>query len=239
MCQSSQDAPPSLAPHLDRYLTLNQTRTFSFVGTRADETAPLMIRMDADPRPFTRQSTHFPLRVDTLRARYHDQVETLAPSRFNAEIFLCLFDPKHINLTSHFLPLEKTFEVGLSGVQWTRLRSLSMNQFGILLPLRTYPFYRDLPSRSIEMCYDVTHGHKVLRDAARRSVIYELAGESEEGSGVPGLATPAIRSICFRVGSEEDKEEMRRSLHLLLVYLCRYNMSRVDRVMAMIRFEVV
>lgn len=240
----------SSGPHLDRFLSLDQTRTFTFVGTPQDAPRSLMTRGAAErqeelPRLLfhpKRSSCSFPLRVDRLEATFHhagrrpgDITDLVAGS------FLGLFDPEHVILAASSPPPSDqgymAMCVDLEHVPWTGVRTLSMDEIEWWYLLSQMTFYQRLPLRSLVITYDLNKELDVFADLWSKIVEDIIGQDAYEGALLDAEQT-RVAEIVIKVDSA-GREATLRSLLRDGWQSLDVDEEEQERQLAMIRFVVI
>lgn len=246
-------SPVSLAPHLDRLLSLDQTRTFTFVGSPEDTGDPVyLLDVGGVDCVFSkkRSTCTYPIRVDTLVARFHDHGEDLllAAGDVYGDVF-SLFSPTHAVLSTLNSPKpgQDIPYVVLEHVDWDRLQSLSVSNLVWSQLLSSAPFLERLPRSSLTVIVELPDLIPLLAEPTDEwtlldHMVYELKPWANAAGRPPEMLSserPQVKELVVKVWSEGQKEEVLKAVLKgwdMTGTLCQ---EERDRREAMIGFVVV
>lgn len=226
----------SSAPHLDRLLSLDQTRTFTFIDdattferSLAHAVVPLLPK---------RQSCPYPIQVDTLNVRLVYPGRDLAP-HMPAVVagLLNLFDPRHVDFSSTYY-MERMTSVeflfmDLRHVRWTRLKTLAVDGavYGSFI---SFPFFANLPAQSVTLEFSLDQRFLAVIARLETWLIMELSGD------LLALSWPQVKEIVINVRSDELADAFKQGLRRMWGRRrARLQPGDADRREAMIRYVVV
>lgn len=244
----SQELVVSSAPHLDCFLSLDQTRTFTFIGTPRDDCHSLC---GPDARRLirpTRTSCAYPIRVDTLVAHFHhpgDTALSLASAIYGG--ILCLFSPTHVALSAtHQLANVNPPWVRILEAPWHSLQTLSVS--GIIWShcLSYADFFSQLAAASLSVTVDLTgtpdRPTRTDKSHMLGHLVYELTpGADEEGERQQAMLAPEwpqVKELVVKTRSQKQKEQVVQAVHESWDYQGELIGKERDRREAMIRFVV-
>lgn len=252
MFRTSRQTHPSCSSRLDPYLSLDHTRTFTFIGVPEDRARGVddTANMDEDAaRLFypKRASTSFPIKVDTVDACF-----VHGSGRLNSRVsgsFIQLFDPVNLSLSCLDRPVKEPLSaVMLEGVDWTRLRTLSADDIywwaeetGSALPIG-----RGAPAESLTLTYNLT---KLYEGESGSDWFYESVLQPMYASGFDDENSffnpdiPAVKEVVIQVRSTEQEAEIRDQIHNGFAEGNSQggdeDDEEMERRVAMIRYEII
>ena len=210
---------------MDRFTSLDQTRSFTFIGltddTYCDPDYPLrcMFRCSFGR---TRSTNVYPIRLDRLEAHFApDLRDDPRPSGGHAahEVtsdILSLFSPTSAVLSSTYQPDHKeVLWVGLETANWTSLTHLSVSEIGWYDYLSQTSFFASLPSGSVTVTVDLSNPESA--QVMLRDLVFELIpDEDDEGVQRVELLSPAwpqVKELVVKIHSTAQKAELIGDLH--------------------------
>lgn len=199
----------SYAPHLHRFLSLDQTHTFTFNGSSRDTYYSIdpCVKVGT-PRPFgtDRTTNEYPIQVDTLDARFYhpgeDEQDQMAEV---VQPIIELFDPTHVLLSSVVPTRDCPLFVDFRVLNWTSLRTLGLSGIKWEGSLRDSAFFSHLPANSFTLIVDLASS-LAARSVMRDVIVEELAGTAVDGGAeLISASDPQVKEVVIKVASEKDK----------------------------------
>ena len=213
----------SSAPHLDRFLSLDQRRTFTFVG-KAELSYSIAFKRTLTR---TRSSCSFPIHVDTLTARFHDDDDY---TRKLISSFLGLFSPKAVAL-AHSPPMNMFKGIDLNdAADWTALQSLTVSGLFWEDGLNRTAWFGRLKDRSLTIVVEMPPPKAMYPTEVRlRSAILseDLVRD-----------WPQLKEVVFKVETEAEKQSLIGEWRTKAYPRPLWSQARRDRQAAMIRYVV-
>lgn len=131
----------SPSPLLDEYLSLDQTKSFTFLGVPKDSQSLKLFRD-------LRTGDHVPPALHTFRATF---AVSYWPSVTGS--VLALFDPEHIFLSCLGSSLDSVVQVRLTDVRWVRIRSVTASGVELIMQPRRHPLNNGPPGRQLDLTF--------------------------------------------------------------------------------------
>ena len=240
----------SSAPHLDHLLSLDQTRTFTFVGTPEDPDDPVYSLATGHPdRLFSkkRSTCTYPVRVDTLVARFFHPGENqlFAAGDIHGHL-LSLFSPTRAILSAVH-PSERRVKISwvvLDDAPWHALRSLSVSNSIWSRHFSRAPFLTSLPPRSLTIVFDL--GNVASAPSVEWTMLDHLSYDltpwaDERGTQQEMLAPewPQVKELIVKIAAADQAEDVIQAVHDAWDEAGTLGPEERDRREAMIRFVVV
>ena len=216
-----QERPSTSSGRWDSLFSLDQTRTFAYVGIPSDR-ARYLDDLDSSEEDLERmfypkrQGTTFPIKVESLQAQLTGARGRLA-ARVNGSL-VDLFDPVHVVLGAsptppgpdeampNLDPHPSTYPVGtvLVGGRWTRLRTLVADEvLWWLDDNRALPSAWDAPKDSLTLTYVLPD------DGARTEDLFEHIRTyftDEDDCMYFDPENPIVKEVVFRLRSSEQEQ---------------------------------
>lgn len=238
----------SSAPHLDRFLSLDQTLSFTFLGVPADVARAYPVSQQEGLLKLfypKRTSCSFPVEVETLdvsvpnlRANPGGQEDDLSAAI--AHSVYRLFSPIDAALASTSVPDVDSLIVYLDDAPWTRLRTISLNQINISGHMSELLFFDALPSGCLTITFDLAHGHE-MSDYLAYCLVGDLCAtwEGDARTELLSPSWPQVKEVVVKVNSNDEKEWIVDCLRDDWDHHVQLSPAERDRREAMIRYVVV